>query len=236
MASRGSGEISTASSGEVGLEIGQPQKQNPLCCLQPRTIGAMRASSTPLARRDTLHYTLDGIVTLTSDDRLEPRTALPHASCRVVSARLLLPDIKCRCPDRAICVRRQKMPAWMEVTMDECVSGEEVLSLFRRFEPLHLPLSAPWVERLRLGLRHDAQHLLACLGNDATARKRQCGSRGSGGGEGASSKHVVTPPSASSPLHRLELEAIVPAPDPARRWGREVCRADQCGRIAQAAK
>jgi hypothetical protein len=35
------------------------------------------------------------------------------------------------------------MAAWMEVAMDECVSDEKVLSLAGRFEPLHLPFSAP---------------------------------------------------------------------------------------------
>jgi hypothetical protein len=31
----------------------------------------------------------------------------------------------------------------MEVSMDKCVSDEEVLCLMGRFEPLHLSLSAP---------------------------------------------------------------------------------------------
>jgi len=35
------------------------------------------------------------------------------------------------------------MPAWIEVAMDERVSGEEVLGLLGRFEPLHLPFAAP---------------------------------------------------------------------------------------------
>ena len=34
------------------------------------------------------------------------------------------------------------MSAGMEVAVDECVSGEEVLGLSGRFEPLHLPLSS----------------------------------------------------------------------------------------------
>jgi hypothetical protein len=34
-----------------------------------------------------------------------------------------------------------RLSARMEVPMDECVSGEEVLSLIGRFEPLHLSLS-----------------------------------------------------------------------------------------------
>ena len=34
------------------------------------------------------------------------------------------------------------MSTWMEVAVDEGMSGEEVLRLFGRFEPLHLPLSS----------------------------------------------------------------------------------------------
>jgi len=34
------------------------------------------------------------------------------------------------------------MSAWMEVTMDECVSGEEALGLLGRFEALHLSFSS----------------------------------------------------------------------------------------------
>jgi hypothetical protein len=35
------------------------------------------------------------------------------------------------------------MAAWMEVAMDERVSGKEGLCLLLRLEPLHLPFSAP---------------------------------------------------------------------------------------------
>jgi hypothetical protein len=35
------------------------------------------------------------------------------------------------------------MAAWLEVAMDEGVSGEEVLGLLGRFEPLHLPFPTP---------------------------------------------------------------------------------------------
>jgi hypothetical protein len=35
------------------------------------------------------------------------------------------------------------MAAWMEVAVDECVSGKEGLRLFQRLEPLHLPFSTP---------------------------------------------------------------------------------------------
>jgi hypothetical protein len=34
------------------------------------------------------------------------------------------------------------MSTWMGVAVDEEMSGEEVLRLFGRFEPLHLPLSS----------------------------------------------------------------------------------------------
>ena len=54
-----------------------------------------------------------------------------------------MPDIKCLGPDHAICVGCQEMPTWMEVAMDECMSGEEDLGLLGRFEPLHLPFPAP---------------------------------------------------------------------------------------------
>ena len=84
-----------------------------------------------------------GIVTLTSDGRGGARDGSPRASCRVVGARLLLPDIKCVGPVCTICIGCQEMPAWMEVAMDERVSGEEVLGLLGRFEPLHLSVSTP---------------------------------------------------------------------------------------------
>ena len=37
---------------------------------------------------------------------------------------------------------RHEVSAWMEVTMDKCMSGEEMLRLVGRFEALHLPLSS----------------------------------------------------------------------------------------------
>jgi hypothetical protein len=52
-----------------------------------------------------------------------------------------MPDIKCLGSDRTICICWHLVPARMEVCMDECVSGEEVLCLAGRFEPLHLSLS-----------------------------------------------------------------------------------------------
>jgi hypothetical protein len=44
-------------------------------------------------------------------------------------------------PNFAIRVGGQKVSARMEMAMDKSVSGEEVLSLVRRFESLHLPLA-----------------------------------------------------------------------------------------------
>ena len=76
-------------------------------------------------------------------DELEPRTARLCASCRVSGACLLVPDIKSHSPERTICVTCQQMAAWVEVATDECVSGQEVLGLLGRFEPLHLPFPTP---------------------------------------------------------------------------------------------
>ena len=60
---------------------------------------------------------------------------------RVLDTRLLVPDVESLTPDRAVYGGRHLVPARMEVCMDECVSGEEVLCLLGRFEPLHLSLS-----------------------------------------------------------------------------------------------
>ena len=76
-------------------------------------------------------------------DELGDWTVAVRASSRMLGARLLMPDIKCRVSDRTICVSCQEMPAWMEVAMDERVSGEEGLRLIQRLEPLHLAFSAP---------------------------------------------------------------------------------------------
>ena len=61
--------------------------------------------------------------------RTEPRTARLCTSCRVSRACLVVPDIKSHRPERTICVSCQQMAAWVEVAMDKCMSGEEVLSL-----------------------------------------------------------------------------------------------------------
>ena len=63
-------------------------------------------------------------------------------SC-VLKARLVMPDFESVRPDGAIGVGCKLVSAGMEVTVDECVGGEEVLCLSGRFEPLHLPLSSP---------------------------------------------------------------------------------------------
>jgi hypothetical protein len=55
----------------------------------------------------------------------------------------VVPDIKSHRPEHTICVSCQQMAAWVEVAMDEGVSGLEVLGLFGRFEPLHLPFPVP---------------------------------------------------------------------------------------------
>jgi hypothetical protein len=54
---------------------------------------------------------------------------------------LLLPDVELFSPNCAIRICGQQVPAGMEAAMDECVSGMEILSLFRWFESLHLALS-----------------------------------------------------------------------------------------------
>ena len=53
----------------------------------------------------------------------------------------LVLDIESVRPKRAIVRGCELMSAGMEVAINECVGGEEVLSLPRRFEPLHLPFS-----------------------------------------------------------------------------------------------
>jgi hypothetical protein len=60
----------------------------------------------------------------------------------MLSARLLLPDIESRGPDRAVGGGCHEVSAWMEVAINEGVSEEEILGLLGRFKPLHLPLSA----------------------------------------------------------------------------------------------
>ena len=55
----------------------------------------------------------------------------------------MMPDFESVRPDGAIGVGCKLVSVGMEVSVDECVGGEEVLCLSGRFEPLHLPLSSP---------------------------------------------------------------------------------------------
>ena len=66
-----------------------------------------------------------------------------------MDACLLVPDSESVRPDQAIGMGYKLMSRWMEVTVDERMSGEELLRLFGRFEPLHLPLSSSrWSMRI----------------------------------------------------------------------------------------
>jgi hypothetical protein len=58
-------------------------------------------------RRDLLEIVEDGIVTLTFVRRPEVRDELLRTSRCVSGARVLLPDIECLGPERAICRGRQ---------------------------------------------------------------------------------------------------------------------------------
>jgi hypothetical protein len=58
-----------------------------------------------------------------------------------LSACIPLPDVESLGPNFVIGTGGKKVSAGMEVAMDECVSAKEVLSLLRRFEPLHLAFS-----------------------------------------------------------------------------------------------
>ena len=57
-------------------------------------------------------------------------------------AGLLPPDIEGHQADRAVGRGWQSVSVWMEMVVNERVSGEKVLRLLGRFEPLHLPFSA----------------------------------------------------------------------------------------------
>jgi hypothetical protein len=54
-----------------------------------------------------------------------------------------MPDREGLSPNRTIRDGGHQVSTGMEVAKDECMSGKEVLSLVRRFESLHLPLSTP---------------------------------------------------------------------------------------------
>jgi hypothetical protein len=67
------------------------------------------------------------------------------ALCRlsdVLNAGLFLPDVESLRSIAAVSSGGNQMAAWVEVTMDERMSGKEVLSLFRRFKSLHLTFPA----------------------------------------------------------------------------------------------
>ena len=73
---------------------------------------------------------------------MEPRVVVPRRSCCDLGAALLVPDFESVRPDHAIGAACKLMSSGMEATVDEGVSGEEVLSLLGRLEPLHLPFSS----------------------------------------------------------------------------------------------
>jgi hypothetical protein len=62
-------------------------------------------------------------------------------SRNLLDAGLLLPGVECLSPCCSIRISGQQMTTWVEVAMDESVSGKEVLSLLRRFKSLHLAFS-----------------------------------------------------------------------------------------------
>ncbi len=62
-------------------------------------------------------------------------------SSHLSGVRHLMPDFERRGPQASIVRRRQAMPAWMEMAIDECMGGQKSLGLAGGFEALHLPLS-----------------------------------------------------------------------------------------------
>jgi len=74
---------------------------------------------------------------------------MPWRSSCALGARFLVPSLESVRPDRAIGMSCKLVTAGMEMTIDKRVSGEEVLGLFGRFEPLHLPFpSSRWPVRV----------------------------------------------------------------------------------------
>jgi hypothetical protein len=70
---------------------------------------------------------------------------MPWRSSCALGARFLVPNLESVRPDRAIGMGCKLVTAGIEMTIDKRVSGEEVLGLFGRFEPLHLPFpSSRW--------------------------------------------------------------------------------------------
>ena len=72
-----------------------------------------------------------GIVTLTFVGRPDSSSGNVVRSRNLLSACLLLPDVESLGSDCTIRTSGQQMAAWVEVAMDECVSGKEGLSLLR---------------------------------------------------------------------------------------------------------
>jgi hypothetical protein len=73
---------------------------------------------------------------------MKARVVVSCRLCCLSGARFLVPDIEGDGADLAIDTGCQSVSAGMEVTVDEGVSGEEVLGLSGRSEALHLPLSS----------------------------------------------------------------------------------------------
>jgi hypothetical protein len=84
----------------------------------------------------------NGIVTLISRVQHGAGAVKPRRSCCALGACLLVPDFESARPDHTIGMGCKLVPTWTEVTVDARMSGEKVLRLFGRFEPLHLPLSS----------------------------------------------------------------------------------------------
>jgi hypothetical protein len=84
-----------------------------------------------------------GIVTLTFVGRPEFTADMLCRSRNLLSTCLLPSDVEGLRPNCPIRIGAHQVPAGMEVTMNKCVSGKEILSLFWRFEPLHLAFSPP---------------------------------------------------------------------------------------------
>jgi len=76
-----------------------------------------------------------------SSGSLKSVTILLRTSRCVSDARVLLSDIECLGPDRAICRGCQSVSSWMKMTVDERVRGEKGISLLGRFESLHVALA-----------------------------------------------------------------------------------------------
>jgi hypothetical protein len=60
---------------------------------------------------------------------MEPRVVQRRRSCCAVGTCLLVPDFESVRPDRAIGMGYELMSTWVEVAVDEGMSGEEVPAL-----------------------------------------------------------------------------------------------------------